>query len=186
MNETELVFTFLKSIPFCPNLDLFTYTDVEIFFNNPLITPEYISSCFLGAYGPIKAMNYFLTIMSDFDGTYNSISSLQKFKTLCSKVQKLTLEPSLNSLRLLQSNNEKEASLNELKEFSSKRNVIFAQIIAKWWGIYLSILREAFDVHFEKNAEWSGEWFTEEDQSYLQESLKCYEKNYELEIRLHV
>lgn len=87
------------------------------------------------------------------------------------------LDPSLLQSIFKYSKGDLEAEDSDESSFEAfKEACLDAQILAKWWKTYLSILQETFEAHLLCNDKWFGsgdnEWFNQSDHNFLEESLK--------------
>ena len=81
-------------------------------------------------------------------------------------------------------NHEKGSANKSNNNYSGSQQ---AQIIAKWWKSYFSLLEEAFELHVSQNDHWShsnNEWFNKADHEFLEESFACLEDHYHWKIIL--
>lgn len=180
-----------NSLQLSSSITCFSYEERKTFLLDTPLNPTLIQSYFMTPYDAIKMMDRHLTIMADLNKEDSDQSSFEFFKEACLAIQKLTLKPSLINLFNLKNNRINRADSIKEGSFHGDAASIQAEIVAKWWKTYFSVLEEAFETHLTLNDGWIGNgihgnnyWFNESDQNFLEESLPFLEEHLHWKIML--
>ena len=123
--------------------------------------PKQLCSSFIGTYDCIKSTQSLLSFAADFPEDFPEEATFSLFKQLCHTLLK-TIVPSL---------------MLECEKSGDDETNKKAEVLAKWWITYLTVLSEAYN---KKETMWTDEntkelWFDPLEESLLIDSLKALE-----------